>query len=153
MWIRLRTPLATGIKKTFQFHPNTAWTEDEGSDLTADDTNHAAILVKQKIIRTDDVSALPEFPGGARAFMHWLDENIIYPPYCQKRGVEGKVTVSFIIRKDGYATDFKVIESTNDTFAQAALNVLKRMPQWRPGLTPEGEPTPAMITIPILFKR
>ena len=85
--------------------------------------------------------------------MHWLDENIVYPPFCQKRGIEGEVTVSFIVGTDGYPRDFKVVKASNELFARAALNVLKRMPQWTPGKQPDGKPTPVMITIPVLFKR
>ena len=146
-------PMTTGVKQAFRFHINAQWADDVVTDLYPDTLGESNVRVKQQIVRTDDVSELPQFPGGPRALMHWLDENIVYPPYCQQRGLEGEVTVSFMIRQDGYPYDFKVEKATNELFAETTLNVLKRMPQWKPARSPQGEPTAAMITIPVLFRR
>lgn len=145
--------MSVGVKKAIHFTPHKEWMDDNATDLVPEQHGEADILVKQKIIKTNDVSELPEFPGGARQFLLWLDQNIAYPPYCLKRGIEGEVTICFIIREDGYAEDFKVVKASNELFAQAAVNVLKRMPQWKAAKNPEGKPTMAMITVPILFRR
>lgn len=145
--------MSIGVKKAIRFTPHTEWTDENATDLVPEQHEETDILVKQKIIQTNDVSELPEFPGGARQFLLWLDQNIAYPPYCLKRGIEGEVTISFIVREDGYAEDFKIVNASNELFAQAAINVLKRMPQWKAAKNPEGKPTMAMITVPILFRR
>lgn len=144
--------MVTEAKQAIRFTADTEWSEEPLTDLMTDTTATDTPVLPQ-IIRPDDVSTLPEFPGGAREFMRWLDANLVYPPYCRKREIEGDVTVSFIVQTDGYPTDFKVVESTHVLFAQTALNALKRMPQWKAAVTPQGEKTAAMVTVPILFRK
>ena len=144
--------MKAGVKKAIQFKASTEWMEDEATELSSS-TEAPPVLVKHKIIRTDDVSELPEFPGGARAFMQWLDKNLVYPRHYQRRGIEGEVTLSFIVLEDGYPTDFRIVSATHPLFGQTALNGIKRMPRWKPGKNPQGQPTAAMITVPIVYKR
>lgn len=42
---------------------------------------------------------MPEFPGGGKAMMEWLGQNIQYPKEAVDAKVEGCVMVSFVIEK------------------------------------------------------
>ena len=50
------------------------------------------------------VEQKPSFPGGESAMYKWLQDNIIYPAAASEEGVQGKVTVQFIVEKDGSIT-------------------------------------------------
>lgn len=51
-----------------------------------------------------------------------------YPPIMQSAHVSGQVVLDAIIHNDGTIGDVKVLQSTNDAFAQAAITAVK---QWR----------------------
>lgn len=109
-------------------------------------------ISKEKILPTEVIPEMPEFPGGPREFMKWLDKNIMYPRQCVRQRKEGVVLVSFIVGADGYPTDFKIENPFDKSIQNVILNALKRMPQWKPGHDKFGNPTPVMITVPIEFK-
>jgi carboxyl-terminal processing protease len=52
----------------------------------------------------------------------------VYPFDCRKQGIEGDVTVDFIVRPDGTTTAFKVPISADARLSQAAVNAVA---QWR----------------------
>ena len=80
------------------------------------------------------------FPGG--------NQNI-NPSIAQ--GIEGRVTVSFTITKEGKVTDVKVRKPVHPLLDEAAINIIKKMPQWEPAMF-KNEPVNTLYTIPINFK-
>ena len=52
----------------------------------------------------------------------------IYPVLMQTARVTGQVVLDAIIHPDGTIGDIKVLQSTNDAFAQSAIAAVK---QWR----------------------
>ena len=97
------------------------------------------------------VEELPQFPGGAMAMMKWLTANLKYPPSAQKRKVQGKVMVQFIVAADGTMTDLKIVKSLDKSCDNEALRVMRLMPKWKPGVQ-YGKPCRTMVCIPIVFK-
>ena len=55
------------------------------------------------------VEEMPEFPGGAAALMQFIAQNIKYPASAQEIGLEGRVIVSFKVKKDGSLADFEFV--------------------------------------------
>lgn len=53
------------------------------------------------------VEQKPSFPGGESAMYKWLQDNIIYPAAASEEGVQGKVTVQFIVEKTAASRMFK----------------------------------------------
>ena len=97
------------------------------------------------------VEDLPQFPGGAVEMMKWLTANLKYPPSAQKRKVQGKVVVQFIIADDGTMTELKIVQPLARTCDSEALRVMRMMPKWKPGMQ-DGKPCRTMVCIPIVFK-
>ena len=114
--------------------------------------NEELPVAKEKVVPTEMVSQMPLFPGGPRAFMRWLDEHVTYPPACRERGLQGVVTLSFVVDRNGYATDLEVKDAFDPEVYRVAMEALKRLPKWRPGTDEWGEPTPVKITVPVEFK-
>lgn len=97
------------------------------------------------------VEDLPQFPGGAVAMMKWLTANLKYPPSAQKRKIQGKVMVQFIVAADGTMTDLKIVKPLEKSLDNEALRVMRIMPKWKPGVQ-NGKPCRTMVCIPIVFK-
>ncbi len=97
------------------------------------------------------VEELPEFPGGATAFMKWLTKNLRYPPVAQQRKVEGKVVAQFIVNTDGSISDIELVTRVDPNLDREALRVLRMMPQWKAGKQ-NDKPCRTQVCIPIVFK-
>lgn len=49
------------------------------------------------------------FPGGEDEMYKFIAKNLQYPEEAKKKGIEGKVHVSFVVEVDGSITDVKVL--------------------------------------------
>lgn len=97
------------------------------------------------------VEKMPQFPGGDQALFKFLSENIKYPVNAQKNGVQGRVIVQFIVRKDGTISDVAVIRSVDSDLDAEAIRVVNAMPAWIPGQQ-KGQAVNVKYTLPISFK-
>ena len=98
-----------------------------------------------------DAEQMPEFPGGMKEMLKFLQENVKYPENAMKNNVQGRVIVQFVIEKDGTPTEFKVLRSVDPDLDAEALRVLQTMPKWKPGMQ-RGEVVRVKFTVPVSFK-
>lgn len=75
------------------------------------------------------VEQKPSFPGGESAMYKWLQDNIIYPAAASEEGVQGKVTVQFIVEKDGSITHVQVVRGKHPALDAEAARVIRKMPR------------------------
>lgn len=99
----------------------------------------------------DIVEQMPSYPGGRSAMLSFFSNNLVYPEAAQKRGVQGIVTISFVVEPDGSLTNLKVLRSVDPDLAKEALRVVKMMPRWQPGKK-DGKSVRVKYTLPITFK-
>lgn len=99
----------------------------------------------------DEVEQLPQFPGGLAALSKWLNDNLSYPQMAQRRKIQGKVVVSFVINTDGTIASPKVETAANPLLDREALRVVRLMPTWKPGQE-KGKPCRTLFAIPIVFQ-
>ena len=97
------------------------------------------------------VERTPEFPGGMSELMKFLQRNVRYPAAAQQAGIQGKVEVEFVVKKDGSVSDVKVIRSVNPELDAEAVRVISAMPKWKPG-EQRGTPVDARFEMPIVFR-
>ena len=93
----------------------------------------------------------PMFPGGERALMEFLKENVKYPPMAAKRKTQGKVVMTFVVDKTGKVTEIKVAKSVDIYLDTEAMRVCKLLPNFIPARQ-NGEPVSVWFTLPITFK-
>lgn len=74
-----------------------------------------------------------EYPGGEAEMMKFIVKNLEYPPLAKENNIQGRVVVEFIVRPDGSITDIKVLKDLGYGTGQAAIDVVKKMPKWKPG--------------------
>lgn len=96
------------------------------------------------------VEDMPEFPGGELALRKFLANAIKYPVIAQENGIEGKVYVSFVVNKDGYVSDARIIRSVDPSLDKEALRVVNSLPVWKPGKQ-RGKPVRVAFSVPINF--
>lgn len=99
----------------------------------------------------DVVEVMPQYPGGPIAMLKYLMENIKYPEQAMKEGIQGRVTVRFIVEKDGSISDVKPILSVHPLLNKEAVRVVESMPKWSPGKQ-NGKPVRVRFNLPVMFK-
>ncbi|MDD4636169.1 MAG: M56 family metallopeptidase [Bacteroidales bacterium] len=93
----------------------------------------------------------PVFPGGDAKLMEFVQKIVQYPKEAKSRGEKGRVTVSFIIGKDGKVSGEKVERGVSPLLDAEALRVMRLMPDWKPG-TQNGVPVNVRYLVPITFR-
>ena len=93
----------------------------------------------------------PSFPGGDKALMQWLQNNIKYPEAAMEKGTQGRVIIRFIVHETGKVTDVSIVRSLDPVLDEEAVRVVNRMPDWTPGKQ-DGKQVSVYYTLPISFK-
>jgi protein TonB len=91
-----------------------------------------------------------EFPGGAKAWLQFLNEHLKYPKKAVRKKIEGTVLLQFIVDKDGSISDLSAV-SGDPILVEAALAAMKDSPNWRPA-TQNGKRVKSYKKQPIHFK-
>lgn len=93
---------------------------------------------------------MPYFPGGQELLLKYLAVNIKYPASAVKAKKQGRVIVTFTVRKDGSVTHAKIAKSIDPELDAEALRVVRGMPKWIPG-TQLGKPVNVKYALPVKF--
>lgn len=97
------------------------------------------------------VEEMPDFPGGVQGLMEYLSKNVKYPAEAHKAGIQGRVIVSFTVKKDGSIADTKIKRSVAPSLDKEAERVISAMPKWKPGKQ-RGEVVNVRYTVPVMFR-
>lgn len=97
------------------------------------------------------VEDMPDFPGGMKALIEYLEKNVRYPAEAHAAGIQGRVIVSFVVKKDGSIADVKVIRSVAPSLDREAERVITAMPKWNPGRQ-RGQAVNVQFTVPVMFR-
>jgi TonB family protein len=97
------------------------------------------------------VDQMPAFPGGGEEMQRYIRENLKYPVAAQKAGIQGRVTLRFVVGDDGTITDITVVRGIDPDCDAEAVRVIANMPKWTPGKQ-NGTNVPVYFNIPIQFQ-
>lgn len=97
------------------------------------------------------VDKMPEFPGGLNAQQRFIGQNLKYPVEAQEKGIEGRVTVRYVVKSTGDISDVVVIRGVHPSLDKEAVRVVKAMPKWIPGKQ-NGKAVDVYYTLPLIFK-
>lgn len=139
--------------------------EDRGVDNIIDAQEYKNVVVVEevkpeppKVEKPDDnkvftsVEQMPVYPGGEGALLADIHKNLVYPPVAAENGVEGKVTVSFVVTKNGSIGEVKVARGKDpdlDKEAVRAVRALKK--KFTPGKM-NGHAVNVWYHVPITFR-
>ena len=96
------------------------------------------------------VEQMPGFPGGEEALLKYISDHIEYPTMAVERGIEGRVTVRFVVNKDGYVQDVTVIRGVHELLDKEAVRVIQSLPRWNPGKQ-NGVAVAVYYNVPVNF--
>ncbi len=145
-------PAKSTIKFTAPAHVKEAKT-DYGKQLPIKTTVKftAPVIIKQD---NDSVyygvDQMPQYPGGDVELLNFIKDNLRYPQDAAEVGIEGRVTIRFIVNRNGEVTDVTVIRGSA-SLDKEAVRVVKMMPKWTPGRK-NGQNVSVYYTLPVVFK-
>ena len=103
---------------------------------------------KHEIIYTI-VEQMPDFPGGQEKLNKFLLQ-IKYPRAARKKGVSGKVYVTFVVNSDGKIKNVKILRGLGYGLDEEVLRVVNKMPDWIPGKQ-NGKEVSVQFNLPVNF--
>ena len=66
-------------------------------------------------------------------------------------GISGRVTLSFVIERDGSLTNIRVLSSPDKYLTDEAVRVVSSSPKWKPGLQ-RNKPARVIMNLPVMFQ-
>ena len=151
-------PEAPSIAETLTIVDDDADVE-ETTIATSEETNQA-VEIKYVPVAVEEeepeeqtifevVEQMPEFPnGGMAGLMQYLSK---YPTIAQENGTQGRVTVQFVVNRDGSIVDAKVLRGVDPYLDKEAIRVISSMPKWKPGMQ-RGKAVRVKYTVPVMFR-
>lgn len=105
----------------------------------------------EQLIESGANVQLPTFKGGdLNKFRNWVMKLVSYPDECLESHIEGRVSIQFVVEKNGSIGQFEVIESPHRALTEEVMRVLERSPRWEAGVI-DGEPVAVSFNLPVDF--
>lgn len=120
-------------------------------DLQEAWVDHSPPEVDKRNIPVLRAEKMPKFEGGdLNTFRDWVQKNVEYPEEVQKAGIQGTVTLAFVVDVEGNVTNVEVLSSPDKMLSDSAVKVVASSPKWTPGVQ-SGGPQAVKMTIPVQF--
>ncbi len=105
-----------------------------------------------EVYEFDYVDVQPQFPGGERGLINFINKNREYPYHAYKKRIQGRVLCSFIVGTNGKVSDIRVIRGAGDeSLNREAIRVISKMPKWSVGKVGDHA-VPVRVVLPIAFR-
>lgn len=105
-----------------------------------------------EVYEYDYVDIQPQFPGGERGLINFVNKTREYPYHAYKKRIEGRVLCSFIVGTNGKVSDVRVIRGAADeSLNREAIRVISKMPRWSVGKVGDHA-VPVRVVLPIAFR-
>ena len=93
------------------------------------------------------------YPGGEKAWLNYLIQNVNGNIAAKKKAPVGKYTVviQFVIDKDGYVSDISPLTNHGFGMEEEVISVLKKSPRWKAAIQ-DGRKVRAYRKQPVTFQ-
>ncbi|MCH5319589.1 MAG: energy transducer TonB [Paramuribaculum sp.] len=132
--------------------------EDRGVDDIINAQEHKEVVVveekkpepvvEHKVFEA--VEQMPTFPGGDKALYDFISSKLVFPQEAIEDNVGGRVSVRFVVKKDGSIGEAKIARGKHPALDKEALRVVKLLPKFIPGKQ-NGQAVDVWFTLPINF--
>lgn len=117
---------------------------------TGTGTGSSPAISETTIVSSAILDKMPEFPGGINKFYSYVGNNFEKPELDSDAVI--RVSVSFVIEKDGSMTDIRVLKDPGYGLGREAIRVLKSLKtKWTPGIL-DGKPVRTAYNLPITIQ-
>jgi protein TonB len=129
----------------------------DGSDENFDPPQPTDDTPKQIDTKPEPIETFVEeeadFPGGFAEMAKFINDNIDYPQEAIDLGIKGRVTVRFVVEKDGRISNVSIATPLAGCKAcdKAAVKVVEKMPSWKAGKN-AGREVRTWVTLPVKFE-
>ena len=152
-------PPSTFIPPEIVEIPDEEELEEEVIDLDMEMTENMVIeefvpeAPEEDIDRIFDVVEEGASPvGGLAAFYKYLSSSIRYPKQARRIGIQGRITLRFVVERDGSISSIEVLRGIGGGCDEEAVRVLREAPtKWTPGKQ-RGRAVRSFFALPIYFK-
>ena len=126
-------------------------------DFTSQDQMKKDVIVVEEPVKVepekifDAVEQMPTFPGGDAALYKFIGDNLVYPAQAAEEGVSGRVTIRFVVERDGTVSQVTVARGKHPALDKEAKRVVSKLPKFIPGKQ-NGQTVRVSYTLPINFK-
>lgn len=104
-----------------------------------------------EVMESNEIEEPPTFPGGTKAMIQYITENLEYPSSAKNAGIEGTTFVKFTIDETGAVSSAEIEKGFDEMCDAAALEVVKSMPNWEMPDLDEGEEIKIELVLPVKF--
>ncbi|MGE5418668.1 MAG: energy transducer TonB [Chloroflexota bacterium] len=112
-----------------------------GSEMNAQSADEVFVVADE----------MPIFPGGQKALMESIYSHIIYPADARSKNIEGKVTVRFVINKEGKAEQVSITKGLCASIDKEVMNAITKIPKFIPGKI-AGKAVSVWYAVPVTFR-
>jgi TonB family protein len=92
-----------------------------------------------------------EYPGGMAEMYRFIGANMNYARSLRKRGIQGRVFVSFNVNTAGKLYGITILGAPHESMAEEAVRVVKAMPDWK-SAERDGVKVDSKYNLPINFQ-
>jgi periplasmic protein TonB len=117
-----------------------------GPSALADET----LILPTSVMSEAALDVRPVFPGGEKALLKFLENNIHFTSLARENNITGKVFASFVVNEKGEIVNIEIILSLEAGLDNEVIRVLNKMPRWSPGIF-NGNPVKTAMIIPVSF--
>ena len=113
----------------------------------------AASVSGDKLYSAADCDVRPQFfHADERHFLKtWVYKYLRYPQEAVSEGIQGRVSVGFVVEKDGSVSNVEVVTGVNPLLDAEAVRVISASPKWIPGKV-AGRSVRTRLVLPIDFR-
>jgi TonB family protein len=97
------------------------------------------------------VEEMPQYPGGDKTLMSYINENIVYPERAKANSIQGRVILRFAVMATGKIDQVSVLKKVDPDLDQEAKRVIESLPDWTPGKQ-GGKPVNVWYSVPVTFQ-
>lgn len=119
--------------------------------ISADARRRDTAAQQMTVYDATAVDVRPEFPGGDRAMLAYINRTLSYPESARAEGIHGRVLCGFVVTPEGELTCVSIVRGVEASLDREALRIISAMPRWSAGR--RGNETVAVYCVlPIGFK-
>jgi protein TonB len=140
---------------------------DDNIIIASEDDKNLGVAIMDYVatVQTDDaveddipfavVEDKPKFMGGdENEFTKWVHKQINargYPESAKENGVQGRVTIEFVVTATGEVTGVKVLRGVDPALDKQAVQVISASPKWTPGKQ-RGKAVRVKYMFPVVYQ-
>ncbi len=96
------------------------------------------------------VEKAARFPGGDKAWLTYLSQNLTYPKDLKQQNIAGQVLARIFIDEKGTVKRVEIIKGLHPLIDEEVIRVIMKSPKWKPAKQ-NGKSVPMFISQPVNF--